>query len=111
LDLRGFGQSSKPTNGYEKKTMAQDIHARKIMISHATQNESAWMLFASSTIWLQNSFLKQVEADSQVALFQRTHNRHSNAVREANTERWILFPERATGFRRIFGRHRRGANE
>jgi len=26
-DLRGFGQSSKPTAGYEKKTMAQDIHA------------------------------------------------------------------------------------
>ena len=26
-DLRGFGQSSKPESGYEKKTMAQDIHA------------------------------------------------------------------------------------
>jgi pimeloyl-ACP methyl ester carboxylesterase len=26
-DLRGFGQSSKPTSGYEKKTMAQDVHA------------------------------------------------------------------------------------
>ena len=26
-DLRGFGQSSKPLNGYDKKTMAQDIHA------------------------------------------------------------------------------------
>jgi pimeloyl-ACP methyl ester carboxylesterase len=26
-DLRGFGQSSKPLSGYEKKTMAQDIHA------------------------------------------------------------------------------------
>lgn len=26
-DLRGIGQSSKPTTGYEKKTMAQDIHA------------------------------------------------------------------------------------
>jgi len=26
-DLRGFGKSSKPTAGYEKKTMAQDIHA------------------------------------------------------------------------------------
>jgi len=26
-DLRGFGQSSKPDSGYEKKTMAQDIHA------------------------------------------------------------------------------------
>jgi len=26
-DLRGFGQSSKPNNGYDKKTMAQDIHA------------------------------------------------------------------------------------
>lgn len=24
-DLRGFGQSSKPNSGYEKKTMAQDI--------------------------------------------------------------------------------------
>jgi pimeloyl-ACP methyl ester carboxylesterase len=26
-DLRGFGQSSKPTTGYDKKTMAQDVHA------------------------------------------------------------------------------------
>jgi pimeloyl-ACP methyl ester carboxylesterase len=26
-DLRGFGQSSKPAKGYDKKTMAQDIHA------------------------------------------------------------------------------------
>ncbi len=25
-DLRGFGQSSKPTTGYDKKTMDQDIH-------------------------------------------------------------------------------------
>ncbi len=25
-DLRGFGESSKPVSGYEKKTMAQDIH-------------------------------------------------------------------------------------
>jgi len=26
-DLRGFGQSAKPETGYDKKTMAQDIHA------------------------------------------------------------------------------------
>src|SRR5258708_2077930 len=26
-DLRGFGQSSKPESGYEKKAMAQDVHA------------------------------------------------------------------------------------
>src|SRR6185436_4657516 len=26
-DLRGFGQSSRPVTGYDKKTMAQDIHA------------------------------------------------------------------------------------
>lgn len=26
-DLRGFGQSEKPAQGYDKKTMAQDIHA------------------------------------------------------------------------------------
>jgi len=26
-DLRGFGQSDKPAQGYDKKTMAQDIHA------------------------------------------------------------------------------------
>ena len=26
-DLRGFGKSSKPESGYDKKTMAQDIHA------------------------------------------------------------------------------------
>jgi pimeloyl-ACP methyl ester carboxylesterase len=26
-DLRGFGRSSKPTTGFDKKTMAQDVHA------------------------------------------------------------------------------------
>jgi pimeloyl-ACP methyl ester carboxylesterase len=26
-DLRGFGRTSKPTTGYDKKTMAQDVHA------------------------------------------------------------------------------------
>src|SRR5690349_10155846 len=26
-DLRGFGQSAKPPQGYDKKTMAQDMHA------------------------------------------------------------------------------------
>lgn len=26
-DLRGFGQSSKPASGYDKKSMAQDVHA------------------------------------------------------------------------------------
>ncbi len=41
-DLRGFGQSSKPMTGYDKKTMAQDIHAlaaslgyrRAIIVGH-----------------------------------------------------------------------------
>ena len=41
-DLRGFGQSSKPANGYTKKAMAQDIHAlatslgyrRTIIVGH-----------------------------------------------------------------------------
>ena len=41
-DLRGFGQSSKPLTGYDKKTMAQDIHAlarslgyqRSIVVGH-----------------------------------------------------------------------------
>jgi pimeloyl-ACP methyl ester carboxylesterase len=41
-DLRGFGQSSKPASGYDKKTMAQDVHAlakslgyqRTIVVGH-----------------------------------------------------------------------------
>jgi pimeloyl-ACP methyl ester carboxylesterase len=41
-DLRGFGQSAKPTGGYTKKAMAQDIHAlatslgyrRTIVVGH-----------------------------------------------------------------------------
>src|ERR1700704_1448786 len=41
-DLRGFGQSSKPATGYDKKTMAQDVHAlakslgyqRPIIVGH-----------------------------------------------------------------------------
>jgi pimeloyl-ACP methyl ester carboxylesterase len=37
-DLRGFGQSSKPSGGYYKKTMAQDIHAlaASLGFKHAT---------------------------------------------------------------------------
>jgi pimeloyl-ACP methyl ester carboxylesterase len=33
-DLRGFGQSSKPTTGYDKKTMAQDIHFLAISLGY-----------------------------------------------------------------------------
>ena len=33
-DLRGFGQSSKPNDGYDKKTMAQDIHALVTSLGH-----------------------------------------------------------------------------
>src|SRR5947208_14196432 len=33
-DLRGFGQSAKPTGGYDKKTMAQDIHALAASLAH-----------------------------------------------------------------------------
>jgi pimeloyl-ACP methyl ester carboxylesterase len=33
-DLRGFGQSSKPDGGYDKKTMAQDIHALATSLGH-----------------------------------------------------------------------------
>ena len=31
-DLRGFGQSSKPSGGYYKKTMAQDVHALALLL-------------------------------------------------------------------------------
>ena len=31
-DLRGFGQSSRPPQGYDKKTMAQDIHALAVKL-------------------------------------------------------------------------------
>jgi pimeloyl-ACP methyl ester carboxylesterase/uncharacterized RmlC-like cupin family protein len=33
-DLRGFGQSSMPDRGYDKKTMAQDIHALATSLGH-----------------------------------------------------------------------------
>ena len=33
-DLRGFGQSAKPDGGYEKKTLAQDIHALARSLGH-----------------------------------------------------------------------------
>ena len=33
-DLRGFGQSSKPASGYDKKTMAQDIHALAMSLGY-----------------------------------------------------------------------------
>ena len=76
----------------------------------------------------ENSFLKQVEADYQVALFDEhitgTPTLYVNglrytgatdvegllqAIKEADTEGRILFPKRATGFRRFLGRHRRDA--
>jgi pimeloyl-ACP methyl ester carboxylesterase len=31
-DLRGFGDSSKPESGYDKKTMAQDVHALAVSL-------------------------------------------------------------------------------
>jgi pimeloyl-ACP methyl ester carboxylesterase len=33
-DLRGFGESAKPDGGYDKKTMAQDIHALAALLGH-----------------------------------------------------------------------------
>jgi pimeloyl-ACP methyl ester carboxylesterase len=33
-DLRGFGQSDKPESGYDKKTMAQDIHALVLSLGY-----------------------------------------------------------------------------
>src|SRR5437868_1013557 len=34
-DLRGFGESSKPQNGFDKKTMAQDVHALATAQGHS----------------------------------------------------------------------------
>src|SRR5215475_6320787 len=33
-DLRGFGDSAKPDSGYDKKTMAQDLHALAMSLGH-----------------------------------------------------------------------------
>src|ERR1700710_2675056 len=33
-DLRGFGQSDAPANGYAKKQMAQDIHALMVKLGY-----------------------------------------------------------------------------
>ena len=33
-DLRGFGESAKPEGGYDKKTMAQDVHALAAALGH-----------------------------------------------------------------------------
>ena len=33
-DLRGFGESAKPESGYDKKTMAQDVHALAASLGH-----------------------------------------------------------------------------
>ncbi len=76
----------------------------------------------------EHTFLKQVEADYQLALFDEhitgTPTLYVNglrytgatdvegllqAIKEADTEGRILFPERATGFRRFLGRYHRGA--
>ena len=36
-DLRGFGQSSKPMTGYDKKTMAQDVHALAVSLGYHSE--------------------------------------------------------------------------
>ena len=41
-DLRGFGQSSKPDDGYDKKTMAQDVHALPQSLGFQAR-ESLWV--------------------------------------------------------------------
>ena len=33
-DLRGFGDSAKPESGYDKKTLAQDVHALSFALGH-----------------------------------------------------------------------------
>lgn len=33
-DLRGFGQSSRPQNGYDKKTMAEDVHSLAMSLGY-----------------------------------------------------------------------------
>src|ERR1700737_4538296 len=33
-DLRGFGESAKPDGGYDKKTMAQDVHPLPASLGH-----------------------------------------------------------------------------
>ena len=33
-DLRGFGQSARPESGYDKKTMAQDVHALAVSLGY-----------------------------------------------------------------------------
>ncbi len=33
-DLRGFGRSAKPLSGYDKKTMAQDVHALAVSLGY-----------------------------------------------------------------------------
>ena len=38
-DLRGFDQSSKPEAGYDKKTMAQDVHALAVSL---VSSEHRW---------------------------------------------------------------------
>jgi pimeloyl-ACP methyl ester carboxylesterase len=40
-DLRGFGQSSTPSGGYEKKTMAQDVHALAMSLGYRPRALSA----------------------------------------------------------------------
>lgn len=38
VDIRGQGSSSKPTSGYDKKTMAQDIHSLMIQLGYSHVN-------------------------------------------------------------------------
>jgi len=36
-DLRGFGQTSRPPAGYDKKTMAQDVHALAVSLGYKSE--------------------------------------------------------------------------
>jgi pimeloyl-ACP methyl ester carboxylesterase len=58
-DLRGFGQSAKPETGYDKKTMAQDVHALAESLGH----ERAGILGHDIGLMVAYAYAAQYPAD------------------------------------------------
>jgi pimeloyl-ACP methyl ester carboxylesterase len=49
LDVRGAGGSSKPASGYDKKTMAQDLHTLALTFPQDTYPNESWFVVAKLT--------------------------------------------------------------
>ena len=72
-DLRGFGETTKAASGYDKKTMAQDVHALARSLSIAPTSGMAITPSASGTIGVDSS-LSAARCTSMICCCSRTRS-------------------------------------